>query len=36
MLYELRLYHTAPGKLPLLLKRFETITLKFWEKHGIR
>jgi hypothetical protein len=36
MIYELRIYHAVPGKLPLLLKRFETITLKFWEKHGIR
>ena len=25
-----------PGRLPALLKRFETITLKLWEKHGIR
>ncbi len=36
MLYELRIYHAAPGKLPALNKRFETITLKLWEKHGIR
>lgn len=36
MIYELRIYHTLPGKLPLLLKRFETITLKLWDKHGIR
>jgi hypothetical protein len=25
-----------PGRLPDLNKRFETITLKIWEKHGIR
>ncbi len=25
-----------PGRLPALLKRFENITLKLWEKHGIR
>jgi hypothetical protein len=26
----------VPGRLPALLNRFETITLKLWEKHGIR
>ncbi len=36
MLYELRIYHCAPGRLPALLNRFDTITLKLWEKHGIR
>ena len=36
MLYELRIYHCSPGRLPDLNKRFETITLKIWEKHGIR
>jgi len=36
MIYELRIYHATPGKLPRLLKRFETITLKFWDKYGIR
>jgi hypothetical protein len=36
MIYELRIYHATPGKLPALNKRFETITLKFWEKYGIR
>ena len=36
MIYELRVYHCMPGRLPALLKRFETITLKLWEKHGIR
>jgi NIPSNAP len=36
MLYELRIYHATPGRLPDLSKRFETITLKLWEKHGIR
>jgi hypothetical protein len=36
MLYELRTYHCVPGRLPALLKRFETITLSLWEKHGIR
>ncbi len=36
MLYELRVYHCVPGRLPALLKRFETITLGLWERHGIR
>jgi hypothetical protein len=36
MIYELRVYHCVPGRLPALLKRFETITLKIWERHGIR
>ncbi|MDA0996929.1 MAG: NIPSNAP family protein [Proteobacteria bacterium] len=36
MLHELRIYHCAPGRMPALLKRFETITLGIWAKHGIR
>jgi hypothetical protein len=36
MLYELRVYEAMPGRLPDLNKRFETVTLKIWEKHGIR
>ena len=36
MIHELRIYHCMPGKLPALLNRFETATLKIWEKHGIR
>jgi hypothetical protein len=36
MVYELRVYHCMPGRLPDLVKRFDTITLKLWEKHGIR
>ena len=35
MIYELRTYHCAPGRLPALNRRFETITLAFWEKYGI-
>ena len=35
MIYELRIYHCIPGRLPDLLDRFNTITLKIWEKHGI-
>ncbi|MDU1665546.1 MAG: NIPSNAP family protein [Bradyrhizobium sp.] len=36
MIYESRVYRCVPGRLPALLKRFETITLKMFEKHGIR
>ena len=36
MIYELRIYHCIPGRLPALLTRFETITLKLWERHGIK
>jgi hypothetical protein len=35
-IYELRIYTALPGRLPALLKRFETITLNIWKKHGIR
>ena len=36
MIHELRVYHCLPGRLPALLKRFETATLGIWAKHGIR
>ena len=36
MIYELRIYECVPGRLPDLNKRFSTITLKIWEKHGIK
>jgi hypothetical protein len=36
MIYEMRVYHCVPGQLPALLKRFETVTLGIWERHGIR
>jgi len=36
MIYELRVYHCAPGRLPALLKRFEAVTLGIWERFGIR
>src|SRR5437763_13680884 len=32
----MRQYRCLPGRLPALLKRFETVTLKVCEKHGIR
>lgn len=33
--YELRVYHVAPGKLPDLLARFRDHTIKLFEHHGI-
>lgn len=36
MIHEMRVYRCVPGRLPALLKRFETITLALWERHGIR
>ena len=36
MIHELRIYHCMPGRLPDLNKRFDSITLKLWERHGIR
>lgn len=36
MIHELRIYHCMPGKLPALLERFDTITLKIWARMGIR
>ncbi len=36
MIHELRIYHCVPGRLPALLSRFETVTLRIWERFGIR
>lgn len=36
MLYELRRYDVAPGKLPALLDRFGSFTLHKWKEHGFR
>lgn len=36
MIYELRVYTCLPGRLPALLKRFETHTLRIWDRLGIR
>lgn len=33
--YELRVYYTAPGKMPDLLKRFREHTCTLFEKHGM-
>ena len=34
--YELRVYHAAPGKLGELLARFRDHTTKLFEKHGMK
>src|SRR5438067_2273887 len=36
MLYEMRIYHAAPGRMAALNKRFENVTLQTWQKYGIR
>jgi hypothetical protein len=36
MIHELRVFHCVAGRLPALLKRFETATLRLFEKHGIK
>lgn len=36
MIHEFRTYTCMPGKLPVVLKRFETATLGLFKKHGIR
>ena len=36
MIYEQRIYHAMPGRLPDLLKRFESITLPIWTRLHIR
>ena len=34
MIHEMRHYICVPGRLPALLKRFETKTLTLWKKHA--
>jgi hypothetical protein len=36
MIYELRIYHAIPGRLPAVIARFQNHILPLWEKHGIR
>ena len=36
MIHELRIYHCLPDRMPALLRRFETVTLRIWERFGIR
>jgi hypothetical protein len=33
--YELRIYHTLPGRLPVLVKRFKDDTRRIFDRHGI-
>ncbi|MGA2812026.1 MAG: NIPSNAP family protein [Candidatus Acidiferrum sp.] len=36
VVYELRVYHAEPGKLPDLLNRFRDETIRLFEKHGMK
>jgi hypothetical protein len=36
VIHELRIYHCMPGRIGDLNNRFANITLKLWEKHGIK
>jgi len=36
MIYELRIYHVAQGKMRALKERFERVTLSLFEKHGVK
>ena len=36
MLYELRVYHMFPGRLPAIHKRFSEVTLDLFRRHGIK
>src|SRR5947199_9613058 len=36
MVYELRIYHAAPGKLGELLARFRDHTIKLFDRHGMK
>src|SRR5262245_52340839 len=36
VVYELRIYHAAPGKLGELLARFRDHTIKIFDRHGIK
>ncbi|MGC9942199.1 MAG: NIPSNAP family protein [Verrucomicrobiota bacterium] len=36
MIYEQRIYHAMPGRMPDLLRRFEQVTLPIWTRLGIR
>src|SRR4029077_12120566 len=36
VVYELRIYHAAPGKLAELLARFRDHTVELFDRHGIK
>ena len=35
MIMEMRVYRCLPGRLPALMKRFDTLTLKLWESTAL-
>ncbi|MDA0987982.1 MAG: NIPSNAP family protein [Chloroflexi bacterium] len=36
MIYEIRTYEAMPGKIQALNQRFANITMKYFEKHGLK
>jgi hypothetical protein len=36
MIYELRVYRAAPGRMPEVLDRFEKVVFRYWAKYGIQ
>jgi hypothetical protein len=36
MIYEYRAYYAMPGRMPDIQKRFADVTMKLFEKHGIK
>jgi hypothetical protein len=36
MIYEMRVYHVVPGRMPAMLTRFQNHALRIWERFGIR
>lgn len=36
MIHELRVYEAVPGKLPALHRRFRDVTLRLFERHGLK
>lgn len=36
MIYEQRIYHAMPGRMPDVLARFKEVTLPLWERYEIR
>ena len=36
MIYELRIYETVPGRMGALNNRFQNVTLRMFERHGIK
>jgi hypothetical protein len=36
MIYELRIYHDMPGRMPDIDKRFNDVTMGLFKKHGLQ